>query len=120
MKLLDAGADAIWVSNHTGRQFEAAPASIEQLPKIKDAVGDAVPLIVDSGVSSGLDLMRCLALGADFVFLGKAFHYAVAAFTDTGVDHLVHLLQADLIANMSQTGAQTYAELPAKLYPVSH
>ncbi len=118
VKLLDSGADAIWISNHTGRQFEAAPASIDQLPKIRDAVGDAVPLIVDSGVSGGLDLMRCLALGADFVFLGKAFHYAVAAFTDTGVDHLVNLLQADLIANMSQTGAQTYAELPEKLYKV--
>ncbi|MGY3670885.1 alpha-hydroxy acid oxidase (plasmid) [Marinovum sp. KMM 9989] len=104
VRLADEGIDCIWVSNHSARQFEAGPAVIDQLPAIRAAVGPDVPLIYDSGVAWGLDVMRARALGADFVMLGRAFHYAVAAFGPKGVDHAIHLLRADIQANMAQLG----------------
>ena len=70
-----------------------------------------MPLIYDSGVAWGLDVMRARALGADFVMVGRAFQYAVVAFGAKGIDHLVHVLQADISANMSQLGAETLDQL---------
>ncbi|MEO9630203.1 MAG: alpha-hydroxy acid oxidase [Sulfitobacter sp.] len=106
-----AGADAIWVSNHAGRQFDAAPASAEALPAIRAAT--KLPVIFDSGVESGLDILRAFALGADFVMLGRAFHFALAALGPRGVDHLIDLLARDLTANMGQLGAGNLRDLPA-------
>jgi len=105
-RMVEEGADCIWVSNHSGRQFEAAPAVIDQLPKIRHAVGPDVPLIYDSGVAWGMDVIRALAKGADFVMVGRAFQFAVAAFGARGIDHLVHILKADIEANMSQLGLE--------------
>ncbi|WP_298842395.1 alpha-hydroxy acid oxidase [uncultured Roseobacter sp.] len=105
------GVDALWVSNHAGRQFDAAPASIDALPLIRAATG--LPLIFDSGIESGLDILRALALGADFVMLGRAFHYALAALGPEGIDHLVDILRKDLEANMGQLGAGGIGTLPA-------
>ncbi len=116
-KMVSEGVDCIWVSNHSGRQFEAGPAVIDQLPKIRDAVGPDVPLIYDSGVAWGLDIMRALAKGADFVMLGRAFQYAVAAFGARGIDHLIHILKADVEANMSQLGAEKLDDLAGYLLP---
>lgn len=115
-RLADMGINGVWVSNHSSRQFEAAPATVEQLPRIRAAVGDDFPLVVDSGIAGGLDIMRALAMGADFVFLGRAFHYAVAALGDKGGDHLVHVLKSDLHANMSQIGAHNLHDLTARLH----
>ena len=106
-----AGADAIWVSNHAGRRFDAAPASAEALPAIRAAT--KLPVIFDSGVESGLDILRAFALGADFVMLGRAFHFALAALGPRGVDHLIDLLARDLTANMGQLGAGNLRDLPA-------
>lgn len=114
-RMVEIGADCIWVSNHGGRQFEAGPAVIDQLPKIREAVGKNVPLIYDSGVAWGLDVMRALAKGADFVMVGRAFQYAVAAFGAKGIDHLVHILKADITANMSQLGLEELDQLPSYL-----
>ena len=105
------GVDALWVSNHAGRQFDAAPASIEALPLIRAAT--KLPLIFDSGIEGGLDMLRALASGADFVMLGRAFHYALAALGPPGVDHLVDMLRKDLEANMGQLGARDLSQLPA-------
>ncbi|WP_300031560.1 alpha-hydroxy acid oxidase [uncultured Roseobacter sp.] len=105
------GVDALWVSNHAGRQFDAAPASIEALPQIRAAT--KLPLIFDSGVEGGLDILRARALGADFVMLGRAFHYALAALGPAGIDHLTDILRRDLEANMGQLGAATLNDLPA-------
>ncbi|MEO1798340.1 MAG: alpha-hydroxy acid oxidase, partial [Pseudomonadota bacterium] len=113
-RLMDAGADAIWVSNHGGRQFEPGPTAIEQLPKMRAALPDA-PLLYDSGVANGADVMRALALGADFVMLGRAWHYAVAAMGPRGIDHLVHILTDDMKLSMAQIGAHTLADLPRRL-----
>jgi len=111
-KMVAAGVDCIWVSNHSGRQFEAGPAVIDQLPLIREAVGPDIPLIYDSGIAWGLDIMRALAKGADFVMVGRAFQYAVAAFGARGIDHVIHILQSDLTANMSQLGVEELDHLP--------
>ncbi|MEE9427554.1 MAG: alpha-hydroxy acid oxidase, partial [Paracoccaceae bacterium] len=103
-KIVALGADAIWVSNHAGRQFAAAPASIDALAQVRTAVGTDYPLIFDSGVEGGLDILRAFALGADFVMLGRAFHYGLGAFGKTGASHVVEILKADMQANMGQLG----------------
>lgn len=105
-----AGVDAIWVSNHAGRQFDAAPAAIEALPEVRAAT--TLPLIFDSGIEGGLDILRALASGADFVMLGRAFHIALAALGPKGIDHLIDILRKDLIANMGQLGARRLLDLP--------
>ncbi|MEP2717880.1 alpha-hydroxy acid oxidase [Pseudophaeobacter sp.] len=102
------GVDALWISNHAGRQFDAAPATIEALPEIRAATN--LPLILDSGIEGGLDILRALALGADFVMLGRAFHYALAALGTQGPQHLVEVLSKDLEANMGQLGLRNLAE----------
>jgi L-lactate dehydrogenase (cytochrome) len=102
-RLQNAGVDAIWVSNHAGRQFDAAPASIEALPQIR--ANTTLPLIFDSGIEGGLDILRAIALGADFVMLGRAFHYALAALGRAGPAHLIDILTRDLTANLGQLGA---------------
>lgn len=109
-KLEQIGVDAIWVSNHAGRQFDGAPATIDALPAIRNAT--SLPLILDSGVETGLDILRALASGADFVMLGRAWHYALGALGDKGPDHLADLLAKDLEANMGQLGARTLDQLP--------
>ena len=114
-RLVKAGVDAIWVSNHSGRQFEAGPASITQLPKVRAAVGPDYPLIFDSGVANGVDIMRALALGANFVMMGRAWHYAIAAFGQKGIDHLIHILKDDMKLNMAQIGTSSLNDLKSRL-----
>ncbi|MEM8731542.1 MAG: alpha-hydroxy acid oxidase [Pseudomonadota bacterium] len=109
-RLEQAGVDAIWVSNHTGRQFDAAPATLSVLPKIRSKT--RLPLIFDSGIEGGLDILRALAFGADFVMLGRGFHYALAALGEVGPDHLIEILQRDMVSNMGQIGAHDLSQLP--------
>ena len=109
-RLEGMGVDAIWVSNHAGRQFDAGPATIEVLPAIRTATG--LPIIFDSGIEGGLDILRAFASGADFVMMGRAWHYALGALGADGPDHLAHLLIQDLKANMGQLGAQDLSSLP--------
>lgn len=104
------GADAIWISNHAGRQFDGSPATAEALPLIRAAT--RLPIIFDSGVESGLDILRAISLGADFVMLGRAFHFALAALGPTGPAHLIDILAKDMTANMGQLGAATLKDLP--------
>ncbi|TCL08218.1 L-lactate dehydrogenase (cytochrome) [Shimia isoporae] len=108
-----AGVDALWLSNHAGRQFDASPATIEALPAIRAATN--LPLIVDSGFETGLDILRALALGASFVFMGRGFHYALCALGDAGPAHLLDILRQDLAANMGQLGAETFDDLKSSL-----
>lgn len=112
-RLTAAGVDALWLSNHAGRQFDASPATIEALPAIR-AVTD-LPLIVDSGFETGLDILRALALGANFVFMGRGFHYALCALGEAGPAHLLDILAKDLAANMGQLGASDFSTLSANL-----
>lgn len=109
------GVDAIWVSNHGARQFEGGPASITALSRIRAVVGPDCPLVFDSGVESGLDILRAYASGADFVMLGRAWHYALGALGARGAAHLVHILRADLLTNMAQIGITRVTEAPTRL-----
>lgn len=108
--LEQAGVDALWVSNHGGRQFDGAPAAIDALPAIRAAT--SLPLIFDSGVEGGLDILRALAKGADFVMLGRAFHYGIAALGPAGATHVIDILRKDMEANMGQLGAPDLRGLP--------
>ena len=107
----DLGADAIVISNHGGRQLDAAPPIPHVLPEIRAAVGPDFPLIADGGVRSGLDIARLIACGANFVLAGRAFVYAVAAAGETGVDHAIFLLREELKQTLSQIGCQKLGDL---------
>ena len=115
-RLQNEGVDAVWVSNHSGRQFAGAPASITALPLIRAAVGPEYPLIFDSGIKGGLDILRAIALGADFVMLGRAFHYGLGAFGAKGAAHVVDILRADLDSNMGQIGARRLSDVKQRLW----
>jgi len=107
------GVDAIWVSNHAGRQFDGTISSIEALPLIRKST--KLPIIFDSGIESGLDILRALSLGADFVMMGSSWHYALGALGSDGPNHLIDILKKDLVANMGQIGSSNFKDLPKKL-----
>jgi L-lactate dehydrogenase (cytochrome) len=109
-KAVALGIDGIWVSNHGGRQIEALAPSIDVLPAIVAAVGKKATVMLDSGVRSGQDVMRALALGADAAFAGKSFLWAVAALGDAGPDYLISLYVNELRASLGQIGARSIGE----------
>ena len=112
-KAVALGIDGIWVSNHGGRQIEGLIPSIDVLPAIVAAVGKKATVILDSGVRSGQDVMRALALGANAAFAGKSFLWAVGALGDDGPDYLINLYIDELRASLGQIGARTLAEARA-------
>ena len=100
------GFDGIVVSNHGGRQFDGAPPAIEVLPKLAHIAKGKTAVIYDSGIRNGLDILRALHQGAEFVLLGRAFLYAVAALGEAGGDYVTTLLEEDLINNMLNLGME--------------
>ena len=117
-KAVSLGVEGIWVSNHGGRQIEALMPSIDCLPGIAAAVGSRAKIIFDSGVRSGQDVMRALALGADAAFAGKSFLWAVAALGDDGPAQLLDLYIDELRSSLGQIGARSPAE--ARLATIRH
>ena len=110
-KAADMGFDGIVVSNHGGRQFDGAPSSIDVLPKIVAAVKGRTKILFDSGVRTGLDVVRALSMGADFVLCGRAFIYGVAALSKLGGEHAFQILKGELSNNMIQLGISTLEEV---------
>ena len=108
-----ARADAIVVSNHGGRQLDGVSSTAAALPRIAEAIGGQVPILVDGGVRSGLDVVRMLALGADFVLLGRAWAYALAAAGGAGVSHVLKLIDAEMRVAMALTGHVAVSEIGA-------
>ncbi|MDZ5699529.1 alpha-hydroxy acid oxidase [Chelativorans sp. M5D2P16] len=106
-----AGADGILVSNHGGRQSDAAPSPVDVLPGIRDRVDGRTDLFLDSGVRSGLDAVRAMALGARAVFCGRAYLYALAALGDGGGAHFADLIREEFAVAMAQSGAWSPAGL---------
>jgi L-lactate dehydrogenase (cytochrome)/(S)-mandelate dehydrogenase len=109
----DIGVDGIIVSNHGGRQLDRAPASLEALPAIKKAVGDRVTLMLDSGVRRGADILIALALGARFVFVGRATLYGAAAGGILGVRRAISILRNEIDLTMAQIGCPSLDQLDA-------
>ncbi|MFZ1989635.1 MAG: alpha-hydroxy acid oxidase [Alphaproteobacteria bacterium] len=110
-RMVHEGADGIWISNHGGRQLEGAPATIDTLPAIRSALGSKVPVMIDSGVRSGEDVAKALALGADFVFLGRGLMYGAAAFGAAGIYHAYDIFAAELTTALYQVGATSVESL---------
>jgi L-lactate dehydrogenase (cytochrome) len=106
-----SGADAIVVSNHGGRQLDGVVSSARALPGIAEAVAGRLPLLADGGVRSGLDVVRMLALGADFVLLGRAWAYALAARGGAGVAHVLRLIDAEMRVAMALTGSTSVDQI---------
>lgn len=109
-KAVSLGIEGIWVSNHGGRQIEALTPSIDVLPAIVSAVGRKATIVLDSGIRSGQDVMRALALGANAAFAGKSFLWAVGALGDAGPGHLIDLYIDELRSSLGQIGARSVAE----------
>jgi len=105
------GADGIVVSNHGGRQLDGVLSSARALPAIADAVQGDLTILADSGVRSGLDVVRLLALGADGVLLGRPFVYALAAAGEQGVAHVLDLIASEMKVAMTLTGARAVGEI---------
>ena len=106
-----AGADAIVVSNHGGRQLDGVISTARALPRIAEAIGGRIPVLADGGVRSGLDVVRMLALGADFVLLGRAWAYALAASGGDGVAHVLKIIEAEMRVAMALTGHTVIGEV---------
>jgi L-lactate dehydrogenase (cytochrome) len=110
-KAAGTGADAIVVSNHGGRQLDGAPSAISMLPPIAQAVGNQVEVLFDSGIRSGQDIVRAIALGARACLIGRAFNYGLGAGGQTGVAKAIDILARELDVTMALTGRRTIAEI---------
>ena len=111
----DLGVDAIVVSNHGGRQLDSAPASIEVLPSIVQAVGDRMEVLFDGGILSGQDLLKALASGARAGLIGKAFLYGLGALGEEGVTQAIELIRRELSVSMALTGQTDVRNLATDL-----
>ncbi|PFG52590.1 L-lactate dehydrogenase (cytochrome) [Marinobacter sp. LV10R520-4] len=109
------GADGIIVSNHGGRQLDGVPSTCRALPAIADAVKGDMKILVDSGIRTGLDVLRMLALGADCTMIGRAYIYALAADGEAGVTNLLKLIESEMRVAMVLTGARTIADISPDL-----
>jgi L-lactate dehydrogenase (cytochrome) len=113
-----AGADGILVSNHGGRQLDAAISSIAALPAIADAVGDQLEVWLDGGIRSGQDVLKALALGARATLIGRAFVYGLGALGEPGVALALELIRRELDVTMALCGLRDVREAgPAVLRP---
>ena len=113
-RALDTGFSTIWVSNHGGRQLDGSPATIDVLPKIRDAVGDDVEIILDGGVQRGTDIAKALALGANAVGIGKPNLYGLGAGGTAGTKKAMEILRVELERAMGLLGTGTVADLRAR------
>jgi len=109
------GVDGMVVSNHGGRQLDGVLSTARALPRIADAVAGRSAILVDGGVRSGLDVVRMLALGADFVLLGRAWAYALAGAGGAGVEHILKLIDAEMRVAMALTACTSIEEVSAEI-----
>jgi L-lactate dehydrogenase (cytochrome) len=108
---VDAGADAVVVSNHGGRQLDRAPTPLEQLPAVVAAIGDRAEVYVDGGVMNGADVVAAVALGATTVLVGRAYLYGLMAGGERGVQRAADILSAEVRRTLQLLGVSSVAEL---------
>lgn len=118
-RAVEVGASAIMISNHGGRQLDFSPAPIDCVVPIREAIGDALELIVDGGIRRGTDIVKALALGADAVSIGRPYLYALAAGGEAGVSRLLALLLEELERDMALLGAPSLNDIARKHILVS-
>jgi L-lactate dehydrogenase (cytochrome) len=111
LAVVDAGADAVVVSNHGGRQLDRAPTPLEVLPGIVDAVGDRAEVYVDGGILSGSDIVAALAFGARAALVGRAYLYGLMAGGERGVQRTVDILQAEVASTLALLGTSRVGDL---------
>lgn len=114
------GCDGLIVSNHGGRQLDGALSSIKALPRIADAVGDDLSLILDSGVRSGLDIVRALALGAKMVMIGRPWVYALAARQKRGVKEILDIFAKEMRVAMALSGCSRVQDINIDMLDNAH
>ena len=112
-KAKQVGCDSVYVSNHGGRQFDGAPSPLHPLIKIRNALGPNYPIIYDSGIRSGLDILKAIYAGADLVFSGRPFMYGVGAFQEEGIQQAYNILEDQLRNNMMQLGIESVHQIRA-------
>ena len=115
LKIKDEGADAIQVSNHGGRQLESATSAINALPLIRETLGKEFPLIFDSGVRSGGDIVRALAFGADYVMIGRPLMYAIGADGARGLRKIIEIIIGELSTTLGLVGLTDINEITSDI-----
>jgi L-lactate dehydrogenase (cytochrome) len=110
-RAVEAGADAIHLSNHGGRQLDRCVVPLEQIRPVREAVGEGVPILVDSGIRSGADMAIALALGADLCMVGRPYLYGLAAAGEAGAAKAVEILHSELVRTMRLLGVTSIPEL---------
>ncbi|MET7244420.1 alpha-hydroxy acid oxidase [Methylobacterium sp. EM32] len=108
---VDCGADGIVVSNHGGRQLDGTMAPLDALPSVVEALDGRAAIMIDGGITRGTDVLKALALGADFVFVGRPFLYAASAFGRRGVNRAIALLKEEIHRDMALLGINSLSEL---------
>jgi L-lactate dehydrogenase (cytochrome) len=112
---LDHGADAIIISNHGGRQLDGMPSPLRVLPSIAQTIAGAIPVMIDSGFRRGSDVLKAIALGANFVFLGRPFIFAAAIAGEAGVAHAFRLLADEIDRDMALLGINSLDEMTPQM-----
>ena len=110
-RAVDAGAEAIVVSNHGGRQLDGVPATIRTLPRIAAAAGGRTEVLLDGGIRRGGDVVKALCLGARAVLVGRAYAYGLAAGGEAGVSRAISILRADVARTLKLLGCASLSDL---------
>lgn len=114
-RVVDAGADALVVSNHGGRQLDRAPTPLRLLPEVASAVGDRAEIYLDTGVLSGADVLAAVGLGADACMVGRAYLYGLMAGGERGVDRMLQIMRDEAVRTMQLSGVSTVRELRGRV-----
>jgi L-lactate dehydrogenase (cytochrome) len=108
---VDAGADAVVVSNHGGRQLDSVAPTLRILPEVAASVGDRIEVLLDGGVRRGSDVVKALCLGARAIMIGRAYAYGLGAAGSAGVARAIEILRSDMIRTLKLLGCSSIAEL---------
>ena len=117
-RAMDAGADALVVSNHGGRQLDGVAATLRVLPEVVEAVNGSIEVLLDGGIRRGSDVVKALCLGARAVLVGRAYAYGLGAGGEAGVTRAIEILRADLVRTLKLLGCPSVAELDASYVQV--
>lgn len=112
-RAVDVGASAVWISNHGGRQLDGSVAPIDCITPVRDAVGDAVEIIADSGFRRGTQVLKALALGANACAIGRPYLYGLAAAGQKGVERVLQLFRDELMRDMALLGRDSIEQVTA-------